>query len=38
MKHATQITKREFVADGGLSNPKLARKGRAGGWSYWRLA
>jgi hypothetical protein len=34
---ALQISKREWIALGGLSNPNLFRKGTRSGWSYWML-
>ena len=38
MMNATRITKKQWIAEGGLSNPKLFRKMVGGAWSYWRLA
>lgn len=30
-----RITKREWIALGGLSNNRLFRKSRKGWWTYW---
>lgn len=33
-----RITKPEFDAAGGISNPRYARIMRSGKWTYWRIA
>lgn len=33
-----RITKKQWQADGGLQNPKLARKMVNGKWQYFRVA
>lgn len=33
-----RITKQEFYAAGGFSNPQLFRKRIGKQWTYWRLA
>lgn len=39
MHAVTRITKREWVAYGGLSNPNLSRKQMNNGrWQYYRVA
>lgn len=34
--YPVRITRREFYADGGLSNPALFRRMSGGAWTYWR--
>jgi len=31
-----RISKKQFYADGGFSNPKLFRKMRGSAWTYWK--
>lgn len=33
----TRISRAEFYAMGGFSNPNLMRKGTRSGWSYWEI-
>lgn len=36
MTNYSRITRDEFYASGGFSNPALHRKMRSGKWTYWR--
>lgn len=33
----TRITHHQFYNYGGFSNPRLFRRGRGDGWTYWEI-
>ena len=35
--NSTKISRRNFYANGGFSNPRHYRRGTRQGWTYWRL-
>lgn len=37
MRRHTRVTKDEWLARGGLTNPRLFRRHNGQRWSYWRL-